>query len=143
MEKRMGALTAQKFCLHGVKKLMNFRSTNSGVYGDGLATIYAPNGRNRRNAFDRCLRIVFHNGWQEPLNGFVPNSHGRRVWSLAQRSLNVKVKVTRNRKSAVHSEHPATSPSLVRGVFAGLRIVRAACRVRWAWRATVGSATHF
>ena len=28
-------------------------STNSGVYGDGLATIYAPNARNRRNAFDK------------------------------------------------------------------------------------------
>jgi len=29
---------------------------------------------------------------REPLNGFVPNSHGRRVWSLAQTSLKVKVK---------------------------------------------------
>jgi len=28
----------------------------------------------------------------EPLNGFAQNSHGRRVWSLAWRSLNVKVK---------------------------------------------------
>jgi len=28
---------------------------------------------------------------QEPLNGFAPNSHGRRVWSLARKSLNVKV----------------------------------------------------
>ena len=26
----------------------------------------------------------------ELLNGFAPNSHGRRVWSLAQASLNVK-----------------------------------------------------
>jgi len=30
---------------------------------------------------------------REPLNGFAPNSHGRRVWSLARRSLKVKVKV--------------------------------------------------
>jgi len=28
----------------------------------------------------------------EPLNGFAPNSHGRRVLSLAGTSLNVKVK---------------------------------------------------
>jgi len=26
----------------------------------------------------------------EPLNGFAPNSHGRRVWSLVRASLNVK-----------------------------------------------------
>jgi len=29
---------------------------------------------------------------QEPLNGFVPNSRGKRVWSLARTSLNVRVK---------------------------------------------------
>jgi len=29
---------------------------------------------------------------REPLNGFAPNSHGRRVWSLAWTSLKVKVK---------------------------------------------------
>jgi len=29
---------------------------------------------------------------RKPLNGFVPNSHGRRVWSLARTSLTVKVK---------------------------------------------------
>jgi len=28
----------------------------------------------------------------EPLNGFAPNSHGRRVWSHAWTSLKVKVK---------------------------------------------------
>jgi len=28
----------------------------------------------------------------EPLNGFVPNSHGRHIWSLTQMSLKVKVK---------------------------------------------------
>jgi len=28
----------------------------------------------------------------EPLNGFAPNSHGRRVWSLARMSLKVKIK---------------------------------------------------
>jgi len=29
---------------------------------------------------------------QEPLDGFAPNSHGRRVWFLAWTSLKVKVK---------------------------------------------------
>ena len=29
---------------------------------------------------------------REPLNGFAPNSHGRRVWSLVRTSLKVKVK---------------------------------------------------
>ena len=29
---------------------------------------------------------------REPLDGFAPNSHGRRVWSLARESLKVKVK---------------------------------------------------
>ena len=37
---------------------------------------------------------------REPLNEFVPNSQGRCVWSLAQTTLNVKVKgqVARDRK---------------------------------------------
>ena len=30
--------------------------------------------------------------YREALNGFAPNSHGRRVWSLARTSLKVKVK---------------------------------------------------
>jgi len=46
--KRMGALTAQKSCLHRIK-FGELGFTDSGVYGDGLATIHA---RNRRNAFD-------------------------------------------------------------------------------------------
>ena len=29
---------------------------------------------------------------REPLNGFAPNSHGRRFWQLARASLKVKVK---------------------------------------------------
>jgi len=29
---------------------------------------------------------------REPLNGFAPNSHGRRAWSLGRISLNVKIK---------------------------------------------------
>ena len=102
------------------------------------------------------LRLVFHNGWQEPLNGFAPNSHGRRVWSFARTSLNVKVKGqrskvedTRDKKRAVHSEHPQQcerdgTPSLQRrassrspdsiaaeGVFAVMRALGLA-GYRWA-----------
>jgi len=46
--KPMGALTAQKSCLHRIK-FGELWSTNSGVYGDRLATIYAPNARNSGN----------------------------------------------------------------------------------------------
>jgi len=44
----------------------------------------------------------------EPLNGFVPNSQGRRVWSLRRMSLNVKVKDQghQGQKCTVHSHHP-------------------------------------
>jgi len=42
----------------------------------------------------------------EQLNGFSPNWHGRRVWSLARTNLNFKVKVTRDKERAVHSHHP-------------------------------------
>jgi len=38
--------------------------------------------------------FMYEISW-EPLNGFAPNSHGRRAWSLAQTS--VKVKVTRDK----------------------------------------------
>ena len=37
----------------------------------------------------------------EPLNGFVLNSQGRRVWSLARMSLNVKVKGQGHHKQLV------------------------------------------
>ena len=37
----------------------------------------------------------------EPLNGFAPNSHGRRVWSLARKSLNVRVKGQRLRSPGI------------------------------------------
>ena len=35
--------------------------------------------------------------YREPLSGFAPNSQGRRVWYLAQTSLNVKVKDQRSK----------------------------------------------
>jgi len=60
-------------------------------------------GRNRRHAF-LGTRIPVHNAWQKPLNEFAPNSHGRRVWSFAQMSWNVKVKGQghQGQKRAVH-----------------------------------------
>jgi len=42
-----------------------------------------------------ALSVTFlfvHEISREPRNGFAPNSQGRRVWSLARTSLNVKVK---------------------------------------------------
>jgi len=35
--------------------------------------------------------------FREPLNGFAPNSHGRRVWSFARTSLKVDIKGQRSR----------------------------------------------
>ena len=46
-----------------------------------------------RFCFWRCQSVVFLYVYEisrEPLNGFRPNSHGRRVWSLARTSLKVK-----------------------------------------------------
>jgi len=45
----------------------------------------------------------------EPLNGFVPNSQGGHVWSLARTSLNVRVKGQghqgqKNKKTAIRTE---------------------------------------
>jgi len=88
------------------KNLVNFGPLTP-VYGDGLATTYS---RNRRNAFDSW--DSFYNGWQEPLNRFAPNSHGRRVWSFACTNLNVKV--TRNKERAVHSQHPCSMDKMER-----------------------------
>jgi len=48
-----------------------------------------------RKVFSALMSATFpcvHEISREPLNGFAPNSHGRRVWSLARTSLNVKVK---------------------------------------------------
>ena len=46
-----------------------------------------------------CFLFVYEISW-ESLNGFAPNSHGRRVWSIARKSLRSrsKVKVTRDKK---------------------------------------------
>ena len=92
----------------------------------------------------RFLGLAFDNGWQEPLNGFAPNSYGRRAWSFARIRLDVKVKSQRSTspdKNAlcthntpavwtewntlfadnVEQAADATIRSLQRGVFAGMR----------------------
>jgi len=43
-------------------------------------------------AVSLCGFFVLHKTSPEPLNGFAPKSHGRRVWSLARKCLKVKVK---------------------------------------------------
>jgi len=47
----------------------------------------------------------------EPLNGFEPNSHERRAWSLARTSLNVKVKGQRSRSPGTKTRCAIPSPS--------------------------------
>jgi len=68
-----------------------------------------------RFCFWRCPFLFVHEISREPLSRSAPNSHGRRVWSLARRSLNVKVKSQRS-----------TSPGTKNGIFrpfGGLRVV--------------------
>ena len=56
-------------------------------------------------------RSLFDNGWQELLNGFAPNSYGRRVWSFARTSRNVKVKSQRSRSPGTKTHCTLTTPS--------------------------------
>jgi len=51
-----------------------------------------------QGCFWHCLWLFVYKISREPLNRLVPNSQERRVWSLAWTSLNVKVKVTRDKK---------------------------------------------
>ena len=61
----------------------NFAALNRGRY------LYSA-GRPSRWAL--ALILVLYEISREPLNGFAPNSHGRRVWSLARTSVKVTVK---------------------------------------------------
>ena len=54
---------------------------------------------------------------RQPLNGFAPNSQGRRVWFLARTSFNVKVKGQRSRSSLNRDKNGIFGP------FVGLRAV--------------------
>jgi len=54
---------------------------------------------------------------REPVNGFVPNSHGRRVWSFARRSLNIKIKCQRSMSRGTKRHFSASSAACVRFMF--------------------------
>jgi len=54
---------------------------------------------------------------REPLNGFAPNSHGRRNWSIARMSLHVKVKGQRSRSPETKRHFSALSVACVRFTF--------------------------
>ena len=63
------------------------------MYGCHLS---ASNRQTQLSAFSAIAELLFlfvYGTSCEPLNGFAPNSHGRRVWSIAQTSLKVKVKI--------------------------------------------------
>jgi len=50
---------------------------------------------------DEFLSLFVNQISRERLNGYVPNSQGRHVWSLTQTSLNVKVKGQGDKKYGV------------------------------------------
>ena len=71
-----------------------------------------------------CLCVKY---LPETLNGFAPNSHGRRVWSLIRIFLKVKVKVQRWR-----SRSPGTKNGIFRPMHA-LRFVYHENKNFWEW----------
>ena len=56
--------------------------------------------------------------YREPLNRFAPNSHGRRIWSLAQTSLKVRVKGQRTMSPGTKTAFSALLAVCVRFMFA-------------------------
>jgi len=83
---------------------------------DRSATIYVYYGRTVAHLSNcRGLVLFVCEISREPLNGFTPNSHGRRVQSLARTSLKVKVRGQRSRS-------PGTK-TVFFGHFGGLRAV--------------------
>jgi len=73
--------------------------------------------------FGAVTFLFVHEISREPVNGLAPkNSHGRRVWSLARTSLNVKVnsnvKVARDKKRHFRPfRRPACGLSLVKHLY--------------------------
>jgi len=59
--------------------------------------------------------LIVYEIFRETLNGFVPNSQGRRVWTLALTILNVKVKC--------QNVNVTTDKTALFGPIAGLRAV--------------------
>jgi len=71
-----------------------------------------PNGRPSQLLLSSYFLLVYEM-YREPLNGFAPNSHERRVYSLTRISLMVKVKDQRSRSS--------WTKNVIFGPFGGLR----------------------
>jgi len=63
-----------------------------------------------------CGFLFLYEIYREPLNRFVPNTHGKRVWRLACKSLKSKVKVTRDKKrhffGPLQMQDPKKSPKI-------------------------------
>jgi len=108
MGKQMGALTAQKSCLQHIK-FRELWSTNSGVYGDGLATIYAPNVWNRWNTFDSWdshSTTDGRNRWTDLCQIRTEDVFGPSLGQVWMSKLKVKGQGHQGQKRAVHSQHP-------------------------------------
>ena len=102
----------------------------------------------------RFLGLAFDSGWQEPLNGFAPNSNGRRAWSFARMKLDVKVKAKgqghqrqktrcalttppRYGQNGTPSSQITSRKQQTRRFDRCRRVSSPGC-VRWAWLATAG-----
>ena len=71
------------------------KSNNSKLYASVYESVSITARSELRKVLFLVLSVTFlfvYEISREPLNRFAPNSHGRRVWSLARTSLNVKVK---------------------------------------------------
>jgi len=124
-----------------------------------LATIYEPNARNRRNAFDSGTRI---RQWMVGTAERICTKVSRKM-CLVLRSVEFecqgqksKVKVTRDKNALCSQNTPpcgwngtaslqitsrkqqARRYDHCRGVSLPGYVIRSACGVRWAWRATAG-----
>ena len=99
-----------------IKRQNNVTEINNGikyiVSGKNASILFTERSELRKVLFlalSVCSFCHVYEISREPLNGFSPNSHGRRVWSLARTSLKVKVKVQRSRS-------PGTKTTFSRGL---------------------------
>ena len=125
-----------------------------------MGTIYAPNARNRRNAFLRIRQWMARTAERICTKFIQKTCLVLCSDEFERQGQKLKVKVNRDKNALCTLNTPAvstewnavvagnvaqaanaTSPSLVRGVSAGLRIMRAACGGPGGL--PLGSATHF
>jgi len=81
-------------CIRWCAHWRNLANTIEPSMGGGDAAFFTARSELRKVLFlalSMALLFVYEI-YREPLNGFAPNLHGRRVWSLARTSLKVKVK---------------------------------------------------